>query len=404
MRKHITILLNMSFIVLCAVVSACGNDPVIPFLYHHARVDSTSHDDPDTIPTPDPDPEDTTAFDTLSLLAWKDGTAVVTIPKNKQQWVTAQVDGGHVTITNTNEEEEMLFELSGVGENASFTYVGSYKCKILLNGVSLTSDRGAALDILCGKRIDLLLADSTENTLSDAVGGEQKGALHCKGHLEIGGAGTLNVSGNARHAISTNEYLKIKSSAGTVNIKKAASDALHVGQYFMMNGGKLNILDNLTADGIQVDATDNPADTLNGQVVIKAGEIAINVSGQDCKGIKTGSDVVGAKGGDITISGGKVIINANGRGSRGMQTDANMLIATTTATTTINVNANGAQCTLPECADDPHRCMGIKVGGNLTVTGGTTTVTNKGTKSRAIKVGGTYKKTGGVVIGTVITD
>lgn len=396
MRKHITVLLYMSFIALCVAVSACGSDdPVVP-------TPDPEHQDTIPTPTPDPDPEDTTTFDTLSLIRWVEGNAVVTIPKNKEQWLTATVEGAHVTITNTNEEEEMLFELCGAAENASFTYVGTYKCKIRLNGVSLTSDKGAALDILCGKRIDLLLADGTENTLSDAATGDQKSALHCKGHLEIGGGGTLNVSGNAKHAISTNEYLKIKSSAGVINIKKAASDALHVGQYFMMNGGKLNILENLTADGIQVDATDNPADTLNGQVIIKAGEIAINVSGQDCKGIKTGSDVAGAKGGDVTITGGTLNINANGNGSRGIQTDANMLIAATTATTLININANGGLCTLPECSDDPHRCMGIKVDGNLTVTGGTTNVTNKGTKSRAIKVAGIYTKTGGVVNGTIV--
>ena len=48
--------------------------------------------------------------------------------------------------------------------------------------------------------------------------------------------------------------------------------------------------------------------------------------------------------------------------------------------------------------------MGIKVDGNLTVTGGTTNVSNTGSKSRGIKVGGTYSKTGGTVNATITTN
>ena len=106
----------------------------------------------------------------------------------------------------------------------------------------------------------------------------------------------------------------------------------------------------------------------------------------------------------ITISGGTLTLTAQGNGSRGIQTDGDMTIGEAAGSTTlIDIKATGALCTLNH-SDDPHRCMGIKVDGNLIVTGGTTKVSNTGSKSRGIKVGGTYSNTGGTVKATITTN
>lgn len=347
-----------------------------------------------------------TAIDSITIvktigIEWHGNTAQVNIPDAAKKDVSVSVSGGNVVITNNNVREEMEFILSGESTNGSLTYNGQYKAKFHLNGLNLTSTTGAALDIQCGKRIDLILAEGTTNSLSDAKTGSQKAALYCKGHLELQGSGTLNVTGNARHAISTKEYLILKKNTGTLNILAAASDALHIGQYFQMSGGTITIDDKTMADGIQVEASNDAADDLNGQIIIKGGIINATIAHEDCKGIRNGgSEDKTVASGDITITGGNITINAKGNGSRGIQTDANMLIADSDAATTINISAAGGLCTQDECADDPHRCMGIKVEQTLTVTGGTTTVTNTGKKSRGIKAT-TYKKTGGTVNATI---
>ncbi len=340
-------------------------------------------------------------------IQWNGASASVVIPDAAKKDITVTANGGDVVITNNNVSEEMEFVLSGQSTNGSLTYNGQYKCKFHLNGLNLTSTTGGALDIQCGKRIDLILADGTENKLTDAKSGSQKAALYCKGHLEVQGGGTLNVTGNCKHAISTNEYLLLKKSTGTINILAAASDALHVGQYFQMNGGTINIDEKTQGDGLQVDATDEATDELNGQIIIKGGTFNATISHEDCKGIKNGASEGknGAKvqpAGLITISGGTVTINASGNGSRGIQTEADMLITETSASTPTNITitAAGGLCTLDDCSDDPHRCMGIKVDGTLTVSGGVTTVYNTGKKSRGIKAG-TYNKTGGTVNATI---
>lgn len=319
----------------------------------------------------------------------------------KVQGVTYTVDGGHVTINNANVRNEVEVVLQGSCANGSFTYVGQYKCKIYLNGVHLTSSKGAAVNILCGKRIDLILNDGTENSLEDAAGGTHKAALYCKGHLEFSGGGSLTVSGNTKHAIDSKEYMELKKSTGTITVAKAVSDALHCGQYFLMKGGTINIDANTGCDGIQSDIitldddiTPDPSKEDNtGGITIEGGVINAVVANQDCKGIKAD--------GDIVISGGTIDIKPTGDGSRGIQTKTNMVVGCESAETNITIATSGGKCTLTECKDDPHRCMGIKVDGNLTVNGGTITVTHTKSSARDIKVGGTYKKNGGTVNGAI---
>ena len=319
----------------------------------------------------------------------------------KVQGVTYTVDGGHVTINNATVRNEVEVVLQGSCANGSFTYVGQYKCKIYLNGVHLTSSKGAAVNILCGKRIDLILNDGTENSLEDAAGGTHKAALYCKGHLEFSGGGSLTVSGNTKHAIDSKEYMELKKSTGTITVAKAVSDALHCGQYFLMKGGTINIDANTGNDGIQSDiitldddTTPDPSKEDNtGGITIEGGVINAVVASQDCKGIKAD--------GDIVISGGTIDIKPTGDGSRGFQTKTNMVVGCESAETNITIATSGGKCTLTECKDDPHRCMGIKVDGNLTVNGGTITVTHTKSSARDIKVGGTYKKNGGTVNGAI---
>ncbi|MCF0196606.1 MAG: carbohydrate-binding domain-containing protein [Bacteroidaceae bacterium] len=318
---------------------------------------------------------------------WDGSTATVAVPESAQPYITVSVTGGHVVLTNTNVSEEMEFVLSGSSSNGSLTYNGQYKCKFHLNGVNLTSGVGGAMNILCGKRVDVILTPGTTNSLTDATTGDQKAAFYCKGHVEVSGAGTLAVTGRCKHAIATKEYLLLKASQGGVTIRQAASDAVHVGQYFQMNGGSLTIDANTMGDGIQVDATDDP-DELNGQALIKGGTLNIVVAHEDCKGIKTGASDLGTNpAGNITISGGTINITASGNGSRGIQTDANLEINANDGTTKMDITASGGKCA---CGEE-HKCYGIKIGdgvkGDILVKGGVTNILTSG-KARAYKCDG----------------
>lgn len=309
--------------------------------------------------------------------------------------VTYTTDGAHVSILSTNTKNELEFVLQGESTQGSLTYDGPLKCKFYLNGLNLKSDRGAAIDIQCGKRVDLILVPGTENILVDAPGGTQKAALYCKGHLEVEGSGSLTVTGNTKHGIASKEYMQLKKSTGTITVNKAVSDAMHVGQYFLMNGGTLT-LSGQGGDGLQLeistlddDVTPNPEKEDNGQMFIRGGSLNITADKEDVKGIKVP--------GDLTVSGGTFQILASGDGSKGISVSGNMLVNEDDNTTLMQIRATG-NIYEDEETEDESRCMGIKVDGNLTVNAGTIRVANTGKGSRGIRVHGNYTVSPGATV------
>ena len=302
--------------------------------------------------------------------------------------VAYTIDGAHVSIVSTNTKNELEFVLQGESSQGSLTYQGALKCKFYLNGLNLKSDRGAALDIECGKRVDLVLNDGTDNILADAAGGLQKAALYCKGHLEVSGSGSLTVSGNSKHAIATKEYMELKKSTGKITVDKAVSDAMHIGQYFLMNGGTL-IISGQGGEGIQVeintlddDITPDPEKENNGLFFVRGGKLNITASADCSKGIKAPSDMI--------VSGGTFAIKATGDGSKGISVSGNMTINQDDNPTVMVINATGS--IYEDEDEDETYCMCMKIKGNLTITAGNVTVTNKGVGTRGIQYGGTYYK------------
>lgn len=275
--------------------------------------------------------------------------------------VKTTINGGDVTLQNTNTSAEYTFELSGTTADGSLLYQGSYKATFILNGVSITSSKGAAIDIECGKRIAMELKKGTENTLTDCTDGQQKAALYCKGHLEIDKAGTLNVRGNTKHAIAAKEYIQFKNSSGTINILGAKGDAIHCQQYFLANGYTFNI-DNVEGDGIQAELcgdADYAEAYPDGSIIIQGGTYNINISSDGCKALKAD--------GDITINAEK---------------------STPVMTLTLSgsyVIENG----------DPSYTSGIKADGNITITDGTIKIENNGVMSKSIKSKATVRIDGG---------
>lgn len=211
-----------------------------------------------------------------------EGEAVTVVNPYLMSGVTVEAEGANVTVSNSNESKELSFTLSGETTDGSFVYKGTYKTTIVLNGVSITNTKGAAIDIQCGKRVALELKKGTVNTLVDGKDGKQKAALYCKGHLEIDKTGTLNVTGNTKHAISAKEYIQLKKSDGVINILGAVSDGIHCGQYFLAKGYTVNI-QNVGGDGIQAEVSgdaDYAEDYPDGTVNILNGTFNIEANGE----------------------------------------------------------------------------------------------------------------------------
>ena len=297
-------------------------------------------------------------------------TATVT-PENVVG-ITSVVDGAYVSLTNENTDREMTFVLSGESESGSFTYNGSLKACIQLDGVSLKSQKGAALDIKCGKRIALELLEGTSSYLEDCTDSlGQKAALYCKGHLEVSKPGTLTVKGNYTHAIKTKEYMLIKSTTGGITVTGAEGDGIHAGQYFKMNGSSVTI-SGVKGDGIQAEAT-GEGDDFDGQCMLRGGTIDVTVTERSSDGIKSDSL--------LAITGGTITINTSGDGSKGIKSKTDISIAAGD----ITVNQSGQYIVEN---NDPGYVVAIKAGGDLDISGGTIHVTSNAEAGKGLSADG----------------
>ena len=374
-------------------------------------------------------------------ITWTNDGATVDIPEGVEG-VSATIDGGNVIINNVNTWSEQEFVLQGSSSAGSLVYHGAFKTKFHLNGVNLTSADSAAIDIECGKRIDLILEPGTENSFADPATrvvdndndeySGRKAAFYCKGHMEVSGAGSLTITGNYRHALATKEYLFLKRTVGAVTIAKSVGDGIRCGEYFKMNGGAL-VLTNIGGDGIQVETKDKDKteEELNGQFIMNGGSIDFTMTAPSTKGIRLDDDysvelVDGAMVvheatvvPEMYINDGTITMNVNVKalGAKAIASDGNFTIGTSETSPTITINLYA------DWDADEERATGLKAtstlliaGGNTVVnaiadnsrgvranklraTGGTLTVTNTGDESQGIKLDNIFISEGGDVSG-----
>jgi len=328
-------------------------------------------------------------------IEYNGSTATVTVPDNITD-VTPVVNGANVTIISNTTQKEYTYQVKGVSTDGSLIINGSYKLTLQLAGVTLTNAHGGAvIDVECGKRIAVELADGTVNTLSDAAMGSQKAAFYIDGHAEFKGGGTLNVSGKLKHAIRAKEYLELKGSTGTINVLEAVSDGIHCGKgkvnnehnYFLMKGGIVNVY-NVGGDGIDSDDY--------GVIKIEGGTISLNIK-DDASGLKADSTV--------TVNGGKINISVKGEDSKGIR--ANYAVNIMGGRTNIIVEGDGSKGIKAKRYESGSTVLN---GGELNISGGEISVQCNGknlyaesdiTKCVAVSVDADLKQTGGDVDITV---
>jgi hypothetical protein len=210
-----------------------------------------------------------------------------------------------VDATADNPDGEITYILSGSSADGAFYMEGAFKATVELNGLTLTNPSGPAIAIMDGKRIAISAKKGTTNTLADGVNDSYNGCLHCKGHTKLKGKGTLNITGNSRHAVYSKEYLEVKNM--TLNILAAAKDGMHCKEYFLMESGAVSIR-GTGDDGIQVErdgtvtteATTGHEDEDTGNFYMTGGSLSI--AGYQGKAVKAD--------GTVTFGGGTRDFNA----------------------------------------------------------------------------------------------
>jgi len=390
--------------------------------------------------------DDSEVSDNSVSVTYNGTEACVTISGNVARYVSASVSGAHVSLTQSDDVSddtcgEITYSLSGASSDGAFTLTGSYKASIELNGLSLTNPSGAAIDIQDGKRIAMSVKKGTENTLTDGTGGSQKGCITCKGHLEMKGKGTLNVYGNTAHGVFSKEYFSMKNC--TLNVLSAVKDGINCNQYFLLESGALTI-SGVGDDGVQAsykDDTDRETED-TGALTISGGTVNISVSAAAAKGMKcegllsvSGGDITVTTSGngtwdsdeqktkassclssdaDILISGGTLSLTSTGAGGKGINGDGTLTITDGDITVKTSgglyayvsgkeyTNYTGSTDRLG--SDYKSSPKGMKIDGNVTISGGTINVTTTGNGGEGIESKAVLTITGGTIVGNAYDD
>ena len=291
-----------------------------------------STDEPSTETTvnsgSDDDLVDNQTWTTTFAIVWEGASATVT---GEMEGVSISESNGYVTIISS--AKEVVYTLSGSGTGQVSIY-SDYKYQLSINNLTLSCTDGPAINNQCKKTCFAVISGT--NTLSDGTSyattsEDRKAAFFSEGQLSFSGTGTISVTGNYKHALASDDYIRLCEDFGTMNLTAKASDGMHANDGIIINDGTLNIT--ATGEGIQCDSS---------SVVVTGGTITISSKE---KAIKSE--------GDILISGGTVTAIASGSSApEGIESKGNIAITGGTVYTQANDDAMNA-------------------GGELTISGGT---------------------------------
>ena len=347
--------------------------------------------DTETIPTDENDESyedyvEHSSFSAIVSISYSDNGATLSeLPDG----VEATVDGAGVIINSTI--KGVNYQLSGSSSNGYFKIYSEKKFQLTLNGVTLTNPTGAPINIQSGKRAFVTLADGTSNSLTDGTsyntpeGEDEKGAFFSEGQLIFNGKGALEVYGNKKHGIVSDDYIRFR--AGTnIYVTTAKGHGVKTNDYVVIGGGVLNI---------EVSGTAKKGISTDGYVFITGGRTTILTSGEG-EYDEDDKDVSGAAGikadGYFQMDGGQLNIKSTGAGGKGINTDGEIIVNDGD----IQVITTGQ--TFTYSSDLDSKAKGIKSDTNVTINGGTMKIkTMGGEGSEGLEAKGVMNINGGEI-------
>ena len=276
--------------------------------------------------------------------------------------------------------EKINYVLKGESTEGSLMIFSQRKFKLTLDNLELSNDAGLpAISSQTKKRcfIESIGISTVKDAQSYSLGSaykneggdkpyEANGAIFSEGEIIFCGNGILNVEGRNKHAIASDQYVRLLS--GTVNVTGSKKDGIHTNDAVLINGGKLDI-SGIVTDSSAAARKFNGIQCEKGYIVIKDGKIDITSPGIGIYASKeefSKSDAMTEKA-FIYIDGGKITITTDQKQGHGINSMSHMIIKGGE----IDIKALGesakglrTDCNKVEDEKDAEN-------GNITLTGGT---------------------------------
>lgn len=345
--------------------------------------------------------------ETVSIV-YNDGSASVSgVPDGVE--ITA--DGAFVTVRSTR--KDVAYELSGSSKNGQFKLYSDGKACIRLAGLALeNSTAGAAINIQSKKRVFVVLADNTDNSIADCAeydtveGEDEKGCLFSEGQLCLSGGGVLRVEGRHKRGIVSDQYIHIIDCRLQVVTTATKGATIHGKDGITMGGGYVEVrAGGAAAKAISSDST----------IVVSGGELYAFTSGDVVYDEQDGdySSASAIKSGhDMLLTGGIIGAMSTGTGGKGINCGKNLTVgqaAGTAGTPTIMVKTLGRR--IPDVKESNNFTgpssspKGIKATGDIIINSGHITVNAVGGDGgEGIESKGKTTINGGMLVAFCVDD
>lgn len=223
---------------------------------------------------------------------------------------------------------------------------------LILNGVTLSSSTSAPLYIKEAGSAVIVLADGTENVVSDAAAyvyanpeeDEPNAAVFSDDALTISGGGSLIVNGSFNDGLASKDTLTIESGAITVN---AVDDGIRGKDWLVIRDAQVNLTTG--GDGLK---SDNEEDAALGYITIENGSFLINAGG-DAIQAETTLTINGGSF-DLTSGGGSSVVIDESLSAKGLKAS-------------VRLEINGGTFTVDAADDTVHANESVVINGGTFV-------------------------------------
>jgi len=138
------------------------------------------------------------------------------VTKNVKDSVSVTVNGANVSIESLYKDHQLTLLLRGESNDGQLVLKTDGKAKIKLDGLNLTSQEGAPLELKNKKKVEVVVSKGTQNTLTitacNDTANHKAAVIWAKGKLQLSGKGTLNVvaTGDGCRGIKTKKDITIE--------------------------------------------------------------------------------------------------------------------------------------------------------------------------------------------------
>lgn len=130
--------------------------------------------------------------------------------------VTVTVNGANVNVDSKYTSHKLTVLLTGQSDDGQLVLKTAGKAKVTLNKLDLTSQEGAPIDLKNKKKVEIAVANGTENTLTitacNDTANHKAATIWAKDKLLLSGKGTLNIiaTGDGCRGIKTKDDITIE--------------------------------------------------------------------------------------------------------------------------------------------------------------------------------------------------